>query len=86
MEKEYFLAFSSFYKAAYAKDVLEENGLSSSLRKLPPQIAHSCSTGVYLRIDSIERVQNVLKDHEIAVIGFYEIRRGLKGNKTYVRV
>lgn len=86
MEKEYLLAFSSFYKAAYAKDVLEENGLSSSLRKLPPQIAHSCSTGVYLRIDSIERVQNVLKDHEITAKGFYEIRRGLKGNKTYVRV
>ena len=86
MEKEYLLAFSSFYKAAYAKDVLEENGLSSSLRKLPPQIAHSCSTGVYLRIDSIERVQSVLKDHEIAVKGFYEIRRGLKGNKSYVRV
>lgn len=86
MEKEYLLAFSSFYKAAYAKDVLEENGLSSSLRKLPPQIAHSCSTGVYLRIDSIERVQKVLKDHEIAAKGFYEIRHGVQGNRTYVRV
>lgn len=86
MEKEYLLAFSSFYKAAYAKDVLEEHGLGSSLRKLPPQIAHSCSTGIYLRIDSIERVQNVLREHEITAKGFYEIRRSVQGNKTYMRV
>ena len=85
MEKEYLLSFASFYKAAYAKDVLEEHGLRSSLRKMPPQIAHSCSTGVYLRIDSIARVQQVLKDHEIANKGCYEIRR--KGSeKAYIRV
>ena len=84
-EKEYLLSFSSFYKAAYAKDVLEEHGLSSSLRKLPPQIAHSCSTGVYLRIDSIARVQQVLKDHEIFTKGYNEIRRDGTG-KTYVRL
>lgn len=65
MEKEYLLSFSSFYKAAYAKDVLEQHGIVSSLRKLPPQVAQSCSTGIYLRTDSIERVQHVLKDYEI---------------------
>lgn len=86
MEKEYLLSFSSFYKAAYAKDVLEQVGLSSSLRKLPTQIAHSCSTGVYLRSDSIERVQQVLREHDIVVKGFYEVRRGVQGTKTYVRV
>ena len=86
MEKEYLLAFSSFYKAAYAKDVLEACGLSSSLRKLPTQIAHSCSTGIYLRSDSIERVQTILKDYGIIAKGFYEIQRSVQGNKTYVRV
>ncbi|MBR4020833.1 MAG: DUF3343 domain-containing protein [Firmicutes bacterium] len=85
MEKEYLLSFSSFYKAAYARDVLEEHGLGSSLRRLPPQIAHSCSTGVYLRIDSIARVQQVLKDHGIVTKGYYEIRRD-GGAKTYVRL
>ena len=85
MEKEYLLSFSSFYKAAYAKDVLEEHGLRSSLRKLPSQVAHSCSTGLYLRIDSIARVQKVLKDYEIAHKGCYEIRRD-GGSKSYVRV
>ena len=85
MEKEYLISFSSFYKAAYAKDVLEQHGLQSSLRKLPPQIAHSCSTGIYLRIDSVERVQQVLKDYEIATKGCYEIQRS-GGQKVYRRV
>ena len=86
MEQEYILSFSSFYKAAYARDVLEENGLNSTLRKLPAQVAHSCSTGVYLRIDSIERVRRVLDERQIAVRGIYEIRRNEKGIKTYMRV
>lgn len=85
MEYEYILSFSSFYKAAYAKDVLEENGLHSSLRRLPPQIAHSCSTGVYLRIDSIERVRSILDEKQIAVKGTYQISR-ISGTKTYKRV
>ncbi|MBR3756173.1 MAG: DUF3343 domain-containing protein [Firmicutes bacterium] len=85
MEKEYLMSFSSFYKAAYAKDVLETHGLRSSLRKLPPQIAHSCSTGIYLRIDSIDRVQQVLKDQEIVYRGCYEIQR-IGGEKVYIRV
>lgn len=75
MDKEYMLSFSSFYKAAYARDVLEESGLSSTLRKLPSQIAHSCSTGLYLRIDSIRRVQEVLDEKEIVVKGIYLIER-----------
>lgn len=65
MEKEYILSFSSFYKAAYAKDVLEENGLHSTLRRLPPQVAHSCSTGLYLRLDSVERVRQILEERQI---------------------
>lgn len=86
MEKEFLISFSSFYKAAYARDVLEERGLVSTLRKLPPQIAHSCSTGLYLRIDSIERVRRVLDEREIAAKGFYLVRRDENGTKSYVRV
>lgn len=86
MEKEFILSFSSFYKAAYARDVLEEYGLHSTLRRLPPQVAHSCSTGVYLRIDSIERVLSALDERQIAARGVYQIRRDEKGNKLYQRV
>lgn len=75
MENEYILSFSSFYKAAYAKDVLEENGFHAMLRKLPPQITHSCSTGLYLKIDSIERVRGVLAERQIATRGIYQVIR-----------
>ena len=34
MQKEYIIAFSSFYKAAYAEDLLEAEGIRVTLRKL----------------------------------------------------
>lgn len=86
MEKEYILSFSSFYKAAYAADVLEQNGLHSTLRKLPSLVAHSCSTGLYLRLSSIEKVRQVLEESEISCRGIYEIRRDEKGTKSYLRI
>lgn len=86
MDKEFIMSFSSFYKAAYARDVLEENGYHSTLRKLPPQVAHSCSTGLYLRIDSIERVRSVLDERQIVAKGAYQISKNEKGVKTYNRV
>lgn len=49
MGKEYIISFSSFYKAAYAQDMLREAGISASLRRLPAELARSCSTGVYLK-------------------------------------
>ena len=85
MEYEYILSFSSFYKAAYAKDVLEENGLHSTLRKMPPQVVHSCSTGLYLSIDSIERVRSILDEKQIVTKGIYQVSR-IGGMKTYLRV
>ncbi|MEE0740935.1 MAG: DUF3343 domain-containing protein [Emergencia sp.] len=85
MEKEYILSFSSFYKAAYAKDVLEENGLHSTLRRLPPQVAHSCSTGLYLRLDSVERVRQILEERQIVNKGIYRIDR-VSGVSRYTRV
>lgn len=85
MEKEYILSFSSFYKAAYAKDVLEENGLHSTLRRLPPQVVHSCSTGIYLRIDSIGRVRQILEERQIEAKGIYRMDR-VNGVKRYTRV
>lgn len=86
MEKEYIMSFSSFYKAAYARDVLEEYGLHSTLLQAPPQVAHSCSTGVYLRIDSIERVRSVLDERQIVARGIYQIQRDERGSKLYQRV
>lgn len=86
MDNEFIMSFSSFYKAAYARDVLEENGYHSTLRKLPPQVAHSCSTGLYLRAGSIERVQRVLDERQIVAKGVYAISKNEKGLRTYTRV
>ena len=86
MEKEYILSFSSFYKAAYAQEVLEEAGIRSSLRKLPAELIYSCGTGLYLRTDSIQPVQQVLDEKQISTRGIYQIQRDGGREKRYVRM
>ena len=71
--KEYILSFSSFYKAAYAQDMLEEGGIASTLKKLPPELIRSCGTGLYLRAGSIQPVQQVLDEKQISTRGIYQI-------------
>jgi hypothetical protein len=73
MEKEYIIAFSSFYNTAYAQDVLMENGIRTTMRKLPTQIAKSCSTGLYVRSGNIREVENILRSRNIFPRGIYEI-------------
>ena len=43
MNQEYVISFSSFYKAAYAQDMLEEAGIASTLKKLPIEFVRSCT-------------------------------------------
>ena len=86
MEKEYILSFSSFYKAAYAQEVLEEAGIRSSLRKLPAELIYSCGTGLYLRTDSIQPVQQVFDEKQISTRGIYQIRRDGGNEKKYIRM
>ena len=86
MEKEYILSFSSFYKAAYAQEVLEEAGIRSSLRKLPAELIYSCGTGLYLRTDSIQLVQQVFDEKQISTRGIYQIRRDGGNEKKYIRM
>ena len=85
MDKEYILSFSSFYKAAYARDVLEQKKINSNLRKLPPEVVSSCSTGLYLRNVSIGQVRKVLDENQIVTKGIFLIVRSPSG-KSYVRV
>ena len=77
---------SSFYKAAYAQDMLEEAGIASTLKKLPTELVRSCSTGLYLRTDDIQRVKAVLSGKQIAPGGIYLIRRSADGQKGYGKV
>lgn len=86
MEKEYVISFSSFYKAAYAQDMLEEEGINSTLKKLPTELVRSCSTGLYMRTGEIAGVRAVFERRQIVPNGIYEIRRQGKGNRTFERV
>ena len=86
MEKEYMISFSSFYKAAYAQDVLAEAGIRSSLRKLPTELMHSCSTGLYLKTHLMDEVRKALEERQIATWGIYEITKEEKGRRKYLRV
>ena len=84
--KEFILAFSSFYNAAYAQDMLEESGIGSTLKKLPPELVRSCGTGLYLRTDSIQPVKEVLDEKQISTRGIYQIQRDGNRGKKYVRM
>ena len=84
--KEFILSFSSFYKAAYAQDMLAESGIGSTLKKLPPELVRSCGTGLYLRTDSIQPVKEVLDEKQISTRGIYQIQRDGNRGKKYVRM
>ena len=86
MEQEYILSFSSFYKAAYAEDMLEENGIRSTMKKLPAELVRSCGTGLYLRSDDIDEVLRVLDNKQIMPTGVFRIKREGKNRKSYIRI
>lgn len=86
MEKEYIIAFSSFYKAAYAQDMLGEVRIGSSLRKLPTELVRSCSTGLYLRTDSIQSALDIFEKKQIVPAGVYKVQRQGRGKKSYQKI
>ncbi len=86
MDKEYILSFSSFYKAEYARDVLGQYGIRSILRRLPPEVAHSCSTGVYLRTDSIQKVYEILEKRQISLKNGYRISVDAENRPVYHQI
>lgn len=86
MEKEYIIAFSSFYKAAYAQDVLAEAGIKASLARLPNELVKSCGTGIYLITHDIWAVKNVLENRGIDQRGIYEIRGQGREKKSYIKI
>ncbi len=86
MEQEYILSFSSFYKAAYAEDMLEESGIRAAMKKLPAELVRSCGTGLYLRSGDIDEVLRVLDNKQIVPAGVFRIKREEKNRKSYIRV
>lgn len=85
MEQEYILTFSSFYKAAYAQDMLEESGIRSTMKKLPTELIRSCGTGLYLRSGDVGELMEVLERRQVVPLGVFRVQR--EGRmKTYARV
>ncbi|MBS5334351.1 MAG: DUF3343 domain-containing protein [Anaerovoracaceae bacterium] len=86
MTKEYLMAFSSFYKASYALDILSEAGIRAVIRRLPQELLRSCGTGIYLETDSLGEVLKVLEMRQISTRGIYEIVSGEKGGRSYNKI
>lgn len=73
MKEEYLIAFSSFYKAAYARDVLMDGRYRTLVVKLPPELMHSCGYGLSIITTDIRPVLAQLEDTEIAYRGVYVV-------------
>ena len=74
MNKEYLIAFSSFYKAIYAQEKLNERHIRTTVKKLPPELIKSCGYALYLRNASIQDVQRFLEEWEIVTNGIYLVQ------------
>lgn len=76
---EYVIAFSSFYRAVYAQEKLQENRIRSTLKKVPPNILKTCGYAVYLKTNNIRTAMDVLDQNNITARGVYlvEITNGL---------
>ena len=70
---EYVIAFSSFYKAAYAQEKLQDNKIRSDLKKLPPNLLKTCGYAVYLKTNSINAALDILERNQILPRGVYLI-------------
>ncbi|MEA4987116.1 MAG: DUF3343 domain-containing protein [Anaerovorax sp.] len=83
--KDYVIAFSSFYKAAYAQEKLQEQRVRSTLKKTPPKLLKSCGYALYVRTNQIQQVIDILQKSNINNSGVYEIQE--QNNQIdYIRV
>jgi len=70
---EYVIAFSSFYRAVYAKERLQENRIGATLKKVPPNLLKSCGYAMYLKTNNIDNALEVLDKNNINAKGIYQI-------------
>lgn len=68
MTDEYLIAFSSFYKAAYAQEKLAEAGIKTIAKRLPPEVIHSCGYALTFR-GTPQTAENVIQNLEQNEIG-----------------
>ncbi len=83
--KDYIIAFSSFYKAAYAQEKLQSQQIRSTLKKTPPKLLKSCGYALYIRTNQLPFVLDILADNNINHSGVYEIQ-DQNNQVDYIRV
>lgn len=72
-DPEYLLTFSSFYKAMYGRDKLKEQGIRSSLKRIPAQLLRSCGHALYIEGYDLQRVLAILSESQIDTKGIYQV-------------
>lgn len=82
---EYAIAFSSFYRAVYAQEKLQENNIRSNLKKTPPNLLRSCGYAVYLRTNNINEALDILEKAGIIAGGVFRIENA-NGIPKYIKI
>lgn len=70
---EYVIAFSSFYRAVYAQEKLQDNRIGATLKKVPPNLLKTCGYAIYLKTNDVNGALNVLEKNNISTRGVYQI-------------
>lgn len=84
----YLIAFSSYYKAAYAQETLMGYKIRTSLRKVPPGLLHSCGYGITIRTDGTEGLKQALRllnERDIRNQGVFAVGKE-QGKAVYDRI
>lgn len=66
--KEYLIALSSFYKAAFGQEILAESGIRSVLKRTPPNLLGSCGYSLAVRTDNIRETLDRLNQRNVVPI------------------
>lgn len=72
---EYMIAFSSFYKAVYAQEKVQEKRVRATLKKTPPGLLKSCGYALFFKSDDIGSIVAFLQDSMIDNRGVYEVEQ-----------
>lgn len=83
--KEYFLTFTSVYRAIHGKDQLQVFGIQSEVQRVPTGLSRSCGYGLYVAGEDIRRVMGILKDCEIYPNKVFEIYQ-MNGKRQYRQI
>ena len=79
---DYVIAFSSFYKAMYAQEVLMSNGIRCTLQRLPAGVIQSCGYALHVNGKTIHEAMDVLKRRNILWMGAYMVEN-VNGKANY---